>query len=153
MAADGKALDRGDPRFFDCGAVHVVGQQFGPRHAAEEFVHEAEVAPEEPDERNLAAIEMGQIDAGAEQFFAAIFGMLDLAAAQHGDVGLGIEYGDVDRGLHGIEGGVVLGIEEALVLRRNDHGLAVPLDQNLAEIDAAVGGEFLQMLGRFPARQ
>ena len=40
---------------------------------------------------------MRQVDAGAEQFFAAIFWMLDFAAAQHGDIGLGIEDGDIDR--------------------------------------------------------
>ena len=88
MAADGKAVDRRDPWLFDAGAVHVVGQRVGPRHAAQEFMHEAEIALEEPDERDLAAIEMGQVDAGAEQAAAAIFGMLDLAAAQHRDVGL-----------------------------------------------------------------
>ena len=54
MAADGEAVDRRDPGLLDAVAVHVVRQRVGPRDAAQELVHEAEVALQEPEERDLA---------------------------------------------------------------------------------------------------
>ena len=57
----------------------------------QQLVDVAEVALQEPDERDLAAIEVGEVDAGAENAPAAIFRMLDRAAADDGDVGRAVE--------------------------------------------------------------
>jgi hypothetical protein len=153
VAADGKTVERCDPWFFDCRAVHVVRHRVGSRHAAEKFVHEAEIAPQKPGERDEAAIEMRQVDAGAEQSAAAIFRVLDLAAAQHRDVGGRIEDRDIDGDLHGVERGVVLGIEKARIAGGDERSLAPTLDLDLAEIDAAYGVEFAQELRRGCTRQ
>src|SRR5580700_7122527 len=112
MSADGKAVDRRGPRLLDGGAVHVVRQSVGLRHAAENFVNKAEVAFEEPDKRYLAAIKVREIDAGAEQPAAAILWMFDHTAAQHGDVCCRIENRGVDGDLHGVDSGVVFRVEE-----------------------------------------
>ena len=95
--------------------VHVVGQHVGPRNAAQELVHEAELALQEPDERNLAAIEMREVDAAAEDAAPRVFGVVDRAAAQHCDVARRIEGRDVDADLHGVDRGLILGVEEARV--------------------------------------
>ena len=63
----------------------------------------AEVALHVPDEGDLAAIEVGQVDAGAENALAAIFRVIDLAAAHDGDFGRRIEDREVDRDLHLVE--------------------------------------------------
>ena len=116
----------------------VVGQRLRRRDAAEELVDVADVARDEPDERDLAAIEMGEVDAGAEDVAVAIFRMLDLAAAEHGDVARAVEDGDVDGNLRPREGRVVLGVEEARVGRGEVHRLALPLEPGRTEIEHAV---------------
>ena len=96
MAADGERIDGRDPQFFDAAAVHVVGHAVRRGDAAQELVHVAEVADQEPEEGNLAEIEMGEIDAGAENALAAIFLVVDRDAAHDGDVGRSIERRDID---------------------------------------------------------
>jgi len=63
MAADRKRVDRGDPYFFDAAAIDVVRQAVTRCDAAQQFVHVAEVAVHEPEERNSAEVEMGEVDA------------------------------------------------------------------------------------------
>src|SRR5258708_33885290 len=86
MAADGEAVDRGDPGLFDAVAAHVVRQRVGTRDAAQELVDEAEVALEKPHEWNAAAIEVGQIDAAADDAAPVVFRMIGLAAAYGRDL-------------------------------------------------------------------
>ena len=82
---------------------------------------------------------MRQVDAGAEDVAALVFRVLDLAAAQHADFADRIEDRDVGCGLCVGERVVVLGVEVARILDRDDRRLAAPLDAGRAEIDDAVG--------------
>ena len=77
--------------FSTPAAVHVVGHAVGRRDAAHELVHVAEVADQEPQEGDLAEIEMGEIDAGAENAPAAIFLVVHRVAAHDRDLGRSVE--------------------------------------------------------------
>ena len=71
------------------------GVHLGPRQSAEHLVHEAEVAHQEPQERDLAVVEMREVDAGIVDATAGILALRHDVAAQHGDLALGIEDADV----------------------------------------------------------
>ncbi len=152
-AADREAIDRGDPRLLDRAARDLVGALVRLGDAAHELVDDAHVALQEPHERDLAAIEMGQVDAGVEDAPAAPFRMLHLGAAQHRDVARAIERRHIDRAFERIERGLVLGVEEARVRHRHMDGAGAPLDQRRAEIEPARGRELARALDRFRARQ
>ena len=65
----------------------------------------------------------------------------------------GIEDADVGRDLGRGLGGVVLGVEEALVGQQQHRRLALALDPGEAEIELSVAQELGQRLGQFLARQ
>ena len=67
---------------------------------------------------------MGEIDAGGKHLAALVFRVIDHAAAQHADLALWIEDGDVGRGLGGVERVVVLGVEETRIVDGDHRGLA-----------------------------
>ena len=116
-------------------------------------MHEAELALQKPDERNLAAIEVGQIDAAAEDAAAAIFGMVDDTAAQNRDIARGIEGRDVDADLHGIDRGLILGVEETRVRHDQVDGAAMTLQANGAKVEHSLGREGRECIRRARVRQ
>ena len=152
-AADGKALDDADPRFLDRAAGEFVGALVRPRHAAEQLVDEPHVALDVPDIGNLAAIEVRQVDAGREQVAAAIFRVLHGSAAQHRDIGVAIERGDVDRDFEAVERGLVLGVEKPRIAHGHDRRLAAALKRRAFERERALFGETPAMFGRLRPRQ
>src|SRR6185437_1633533 len=81
MATDGETLHGRDPRFLDTVTMYVVGEEIGRRHAAQQLVYPSQLALDEPHERNLSAIEMREVDPGPETAPAAIFRMIERAAA------------------------------------------------------------------------
>ncbi len=153
VTADCKTLDRRDPGLLRRRAVDVIGKNLRARDAAQEFVHEAELALDEPDKWNLALIEMRQVDAAAEQAPAGVFRVLDRGAAQHRDVARGIEDRDIDGGLHVVDGGLILGIEKTRIVRDQMNRAAVALDPRRTEIEHAVTLEALQIFARLRPRQ
>ena len=89
----------------------------------------------------------------AEDASSRIFRVLDRSAAQHRDAGGRIEDGDVDRGFHRVDGGLVLGVEVARIAGDQMDGLAAPLQRDRSEIQPAVGGKLGELLGDVRARQ
>jgi hypothetical protein len=71
---------------------------------------------------------VGQIDARREQPAAAIFGVLDDIAAQHGDFGRRIERGNVDRDLQSVECRLIFGIEKPRIAHRYHGGFAATFE-------------------------
>src|SRR6185437_9647868 len=123
------------------------------RQAAEDLVHQPQIALHVPDERDLAAIEMGEVDSGREDRLAAIFRMLDHAAAQHRYRALRIESREIDRDLGFIECRAIFGIEEARIAQGDDRGATVPLDGRCRELDLPAGAEFVEPRQRLRPRQ
>ena len=153
MPADGKAVDGGDPRLLDAAAMHIIGNGMRLRNAAQELVHVAEIPLHEPQKRNPAAIEMSEIDPGAEGAAVAIFGMLEHTTAHHRNVGCRIKNGEIDRKLSELERRLVLGVEKARIRHGHMDRPAPSLDRRGAEIDTAFGGKPRQRLHRLRARQ
>src|SRR5260221_6911692 len=152
-AADREGVDRRDPRFLDGLSDRLVGRGILPRETAEDLVHHAHVALQIPDIGDLAEIEMGQVDAGGEHPAAAIFRMLDGVAAQHRDLGSGIEYSEVDRGFDRVDRRGVLGVGKARMPHLHEPGLADALHARGAKIDRAARDEFGKALGGLASRQ
>ena len=152
VAADGKRVDRRDPRLLDATPAHVVGQQVGRRDAAEDLVNVTKFTPREPEERDLAAIEMREIDAGAEHAPAAILRLVDRAAPQHDDAARRVERGDIDCDFHLIERRVVFGIEEAGIDGGEMDRAPLAMQPRRAKIENTIGcelrGEFDAVLPR-----
>ena len=96
---------------------------------------------------------MRQVDAGREQPAAAIFRVFDSIAAQHRDIGLAIERGDVDRDFEPVERGLVFGIEKARIAHGHDRRLAASLKRRALERKRAFFGEMPAVLGRLRMRQ
>ena len=90
-AADREMLDARDPRLLDRAAVDLVRADVRPREAAHHLVHEAHLARHVPHVRNLAVIDVGEIDAGREHALAGVFRIVDRVAAQHAQLALRIE--------------------------------------------------------------
>ncbi len=120
-AADRERLGRGDPQ--------LVG--------AEDLVDEAEVADREEQVRDLAAVEVREVQAGAEDAAAGVARMVDDAAAQHADLDLVVEQQEVDRRLERAERGVVLGVEVTRVAELDRADVAGALHVGLAEVECA----------------
>ena len=102
--------------------LDVVGEGVGRGEAAEDLVDPAQVAPQVPEERDAAAIKMRQVDPGAEDRPAGIARVVHGAAAHGGDRARAVEDRHVHRGFHAVEGGVVLGVEEARIRGGEEHG-------------------------------
>src|SRR5712692_5261555 len=115
-----------------------------------ELVDEAEVADQVPEIADLPLVEMGEVDAGAEDAPAGILGMRDRRAAQHAHLGLRVEQRDIDRLLHALERRLVLGVEEARVVHRQHRCLAVTLEAGAAKIQFA--GSFVLRQARARTR-
>ncbi len=141
MAADGETLDGGDPRLFERLAAHIVGRNLRVGETAINLVHVAEIALDIPEKRNPPPIEMGQIDAGAEDAAVPVSRMLNPSAAQHDDAGRTIEQREVDAGRHGGQRRLILRVQVARIAHRDDAGLAVSCDRRASEVDDAVAGE------------
>ena len=113
------------------GARSRVGE------AAQHLVHQPEVAHREEQVGDLAAVEVREVQPGAEDPPAGVARVLDDAAAQHRDLDLLVEQREVDRGLQRAGRGVVLGVEVARVAQLDRADLAVADDRRGAEIDVA----------------
>ena len=72
------------------------------------------------------------------------FGCSTVTAAQHRDLDLRVEQRQIDAGLHAVERGLILGVEEARIAERHDRGLAAPLDRSAGQFDPAILDEFGQ---------
>ena len=104
-------------------------------------MHVAEVAAEKPEKRNLPAIEMGEINSGAEDRTIPVLRMLDFVAAQNDELGRTIQDCHIDGDLHGIESRVVLGIEETRVACRQVDGLSLTFEPRGDEIEHSLCSE------------
>ena len=135
--------------------LDVVGKGVRRGEAAEDLVDPAEVAPQVPEERDAAAIEVRQVDPGAEDRAAGVARVVHRAAAHGGDRARAVEDRHVHRGFHAVEGGVVLGVEEAGIRGGEEHGrqVARSLQPRGAEVEAAVPCEACGELGAFGAGQ
>ena len=153
MAADGERVDCGDPQLFDAPSVHVVGHAVGRRDAAQELVHVAEVADQEPKVGNLAEVEMGEIDARAKNALTSIFFVIHDDAAHDGDLGRSVEGRHVDSNLGLSKGRVVFGVEKAWIDHVEVNGLAASRQARCAKIERAASSEFGAEGGAFRARQ
>src|SRR6516165_9050179 len=133
--------------------VTSSGSTSGRATPRRNLVHEAKLALEEPDEWNLAAIEMREIDAAAEDATSRVFGVVHRPPAQHCDVTLRIEDCHIDTNLHSADRGLVLGIEEARVGHDEMDGAAVALEANRAEIKRTVRRQLGERLLGLRSRQ
>ena len=113
-AADRVRLGGGDPQLLDLGLAQP----------AEDLVHEPEVADREEQVGDLAAVEVREVQAGAEDALAGVARVLDDAAAQHADLDRRVEQDEVDRGLERAGRRVVLGVEVARVAQLDDADVA-----------------------------
>ncbi len=153
VTADCKIVEGGDPGLLNARPVDVVRQGVRACDAAEHLVHIAEVALYVPDEGYLAAIEVGQVDAGAENAPAVIFGMIDLAAADDGDFCRRIKDRDVDCNLHLVQRRPILGVQVARIGGGEIGRDAAALDPHRPEFDYALDDESLKMLLGIGPRQ
>ena len=103
-------------------------------------------------ERDLAVIEMREIDAGIEDAPAGVFRMLHDAAAQHADFDRVVEQHEIDRGFQRGGGEIVLGVEEFGVGQGDVADLAFALDLGLAEVGKPAAAEFGEPLQRLALR-
>ena len=143
-AADRERLRGGDPQLL----ARVVGRALGVGEAAEDLVHEAEVAHGEEQVGDLAAVEVREVQAGAEDAPAGVARVLDDAAPQHRDLDLGVEQREVDRGLQRAGRRVVLGVEVARVAQLDGADLAGAGDRRRAEVDVAGARQLVEVLER-----
>ncbi len=121
--------------------------------AAIDLVQQSQLAlDEELDERNLAVIEMREVDAGVEDAPAGVFGMRDRAAAQDADLDGVVEQNEVDRGLQSGRRSIVLGVEEFGVGQGDVADLADPFDLGRAEVQKSAAAELGQTLQRLALR-
>ena len=150
-AADGKRIDRRDPRLLGGRARDFVGRTIGPREPAQHFVFEAENMLDVEEIGNLAAIEPRQVDPGGKH--AGVFRMVDRAAAQHRDRRCRVENGEIDRRLDGVEGRVVERVEETRMVHLDQRGAAEARHRRGAAIERAAGGKLGEALARILPRQ
>ena len=113
-AADRVGLGRRDPELLG-GLLRRARAVLGRAQPAVDLVDVAEVAGDEEDERELAEVEPGQVEARAEDPRSRVAGVLDHAAAHHSDLDLGIEQDQVDGALGRPQRRVVLGVQVARV--------------------------------------
>ena len=109
--------------------------------AAIDFVQQTKFAlDEEMDERDLAVIEVREIDAGIEDAAVFVLRMVDSAAAQNAHFDRVVKQYKVDGSLQRRGRPVVLRIEEFGVDQGDVADVAPALDLGLAEIDGAIDG-------------
>src|SRR5262249_42687547 len=95
---------------------------------------------------------MGQIDARAEDASAAIFRMLDLAAAQHDDLRIFIEQRQVDADFHGVQRALIFCIQKSLIDVSYDRGEATPAYDRARKLHDAVPAKSPRQIDRFGSR-
>ena len=140
-----KDFDGGDDRLLDQLAAELVGRRtVRASKAAVELVDVAEVALEVPEERNLAVIEMCQVDAGAEHVPVLVLRVLDL----HRRAALRLRPADRARqdrrSFEAFERGLVFGVQKSRIFIGQDRRLAPPLDRAAGQFDRALLCEFGQ---------
>ena len=96
----------------------------------------------------LAVVEARQVEPGPEDPPPRVPRVVELPAAQHADLDLGVEQHEVDGGLERRERGVVLGVEMARVAQLDEAGAPAALDRGAAEVDPAGRRELLAALER-----
>ncbi len=79
--------------------------------------------------------------------------MLHGIAAQHRDIGVAIERGDVDCDFQAVERGLVLGVEKPRIAHGHDRRLAAAFKRRAFERERALFGETPAMFGRLRPRQ
>ena len=117
-------------------AIHSFSTS-GCAQPAEHLVDETEVSHGEEQVGDLAAVEMREVQAGAEDPLAGVARVLDDAAAQDADLDRRVEQDEVDRRFERAGGGVVLGVEVARVAQLDGADVAGSRDGRGPEIDAA----------------
>ena len=91
---------------------------------------------------------MREVDPGAEDALAGVARVIDDRAAQHADLGLGIEQDQVDGRLGRAERGAVLGVEVALVAELEHGRTPLPRDARGAEVGEPGAAELVDELER-----
>ena len=128
-AADRVRLRGGDPQLLG------LRPRLSPRI---DLVHEPEVADREEQVGDLAAVEVGEVQAGAEDAPAGVARVLDDAAAQHADLDRGSSRTRSIAASSGPVRRVVLGVEVARVAQLDRcRRCRRALDGRGAEVDAA----------------
>src|SRR5262249_59996981 len=77
MSTDREAIHGRDPWLFNAAPAHIVRNAIGPSDAAPPLVHQAKGTLQKPHERNLAAIEVSEVDAAAQHTPTAVSGMVE----------------------------------------------------------------------------
>ncbi len=139
--ADGEAIDQREPGLLCPRRGHAIGLRTR-RNAALDLAEVSELASQqEIDQRDLAVVQVGQVDAGAEDPPARVLRMGHRRSAQHADADFIVEQREVDAGLQGLDRLVILGVEVLEVAQRQPCGAALALDHYLAEVRGASGAE------------
>jgi hypothetical protein len=89
-AADRVGLGRGDPELLG-GLLERPGVGLGTGEPALDLADVAQVADEVEEIGDQAAVQVGEVDPGAEDPPSRVAGVVDDAAAQHADLDLGVE--------------------------------------------------------------
>src|SRR6185295_5363414 len=127
----------GNPGFLDSLTGNVIRHHIFACQSAEKFIDDSQVALQIPDERNFSVVEVREIDAAAEHAAAIVFTALHIIAAQHANLNLRIEQGEVDGDFRGIDGGVVFRVEVPRIFLNDVSGLAFAEHFRGTEIEMA----------------
>ena len=105
-----------------------------PAEAAVDLVDEAEIPDREEQVGDLAAVEVGEVQAGAEDAPIRVARVVDRSAPQDRDLDLRVEEDEVDRGFQRAGRRVVLGVEVARVSELDRADVAASGDGGGAEV-------------------
>src|SRR5215467_15530637 len=134
-ATDGKCIDHPNPGLLEGGARQIVGGAVGPSDPAQHLVLLPHHMLEVEEERDLALIEMGEIDSGREYAATCIFRMRDGSAAQDRDLASRIEDRKVDGSFEGCQRRLVERIERSGIAKLDDQCLSEAADVRGPKID------------------
>src|SRR4029453_16649409 len=99
---------------------------------------------EEVDQRDLAVVQVGQVDARVEDAPPSVLGVLDDLAAQYANFDPRVEQDQVGADLQTRHDRVILGVEKARVTVQQIADIAAPLDGDGADLDSASAPELRQ---------
>ena len=151
-AADRKRLDRGDPRLLVV-RFDLLRPELRTAQAAIHLVQKAHVADhEEVDQRDLAVVQVGEIDAGVEDAPPGVLGVLDHLAAHHADVDARIEQKQVGTDLERAGGRVILGVQIARVAVVQVADRALAFNAGRADVETTHALELVECVKRFAPR-
>ncbi len=130
---------------FSC-RLSSPGSSNGPRSKPRYiFADLAELALEqELEQGDLAVVEVRQVDARAENAPAGVFRVGGGSPAEDADPNLVVEQDEVDGDLERSGRGVVLGVQEGVILDRDVTDVALAIDADRAEVDAARSPEVVE---------